>query len=223
LADRGTHYQQLHGHNIHAKKIELAPYTYGKQLLTWEQAHLYPINLTIVSAQAVRFMLLSDKYYLSWKWAAADHKMGIPASTLAALRRIHFNFRRDGEVDVWDIAFVLSKGQSDSSTMDEMRERQRAYDTMSLNVVRKKAKRVLRVMQNSGDVDPVDIDVDEIDLIDTEDNASERSARTTDSETLSGPVPQGRKRPRDNKEGAEADEDWSDGNCQDAFVREFLH
>jgi hypothetical protein len=52
------------------------------------------------------------------------------------------------EVDVWDIAFVLSKGQSDSSTMDEMRERQRAYDTMSLNVVRKKAKRVLRVMQN---------------------------------------------------------------------------
>jgi hypothetical protein len=61
LADRGTHYQQLHGHNIHAKKTELAPYTYGKQLLTWEQAHLYPINMTIVSAQAVRFMLLSDK------------------------------------------------------------------------------------------------------------------------------------------------------------------
>jgi hypothetical protein len=61
LADRGTHYQQLYGHNIHAKKTELAPYTYGKQLLTWEQAHLYPINMTIVSAQAVRFMLLSDK------------------------------------------------------------------------------------------------------------------------------------------------------------------
>jgi hypothetical protein len=91
--------------------------------------------------------------------------------------------------------------------MDEVRERQCAYDTMSLNVVRKKAKRVLRVMQNLGDVDPVDIDIDEIDVDDAEDNTSERSARTTDSEALSGPVPQNRKRLRDNKEGTEADED----------------
>jgi hypothetical protein len=69
----------------------------------------------------------------------------------------------------------------------------------------------------------VDIDIDEIDVDDAEDNTSERSARTTDSEALSGPVPQNRKRLRDNKEGTEADEDWSDGNCQDAFVRECLH
>jgi hypothetical protein len=88
-----VHNQQLHGHNFHAKNTELARLTFGKHLLLWEHANVHPLNLTFIYSQAIRVMLLSGSYCLSWRWAASDFNMGVPAHAIAAMMGLHFNLR----------------------------------------------------------------------------------------------------------------------------------
>jgi hypothetical protein len=145
LRQYGMAYQQVRGHNVFIKETYLGPFDFAWKMVKWEHANIYPLNYMVTTVQVVRWMLLSGKYSLSSRWVSAGYR-GCVADAVLSYRRLCYNLRRYNEVDITDVAMVMSRGTAELNEGNrlELVEGEEMLNTMSVEDVRRRARCAMR-------------------------------------------------------------------------------
>jgi hypothetical protein len=140
LHQYGMAYQQEYGHNVFIKKTDLRPFDFAWKMFKWEHADIYPLNYMVTTVQVVRWMLLSGTYTLSSQWVSAGYR-GCVADAVLSYRRLCYNLRHYNEVDITDVALVMSHGiaELNEGVGLELVEGEEMFNTMSVEDVCRRA------------------------------------------------------------------------------------
>jgi hypothetical protein len=114
----------------------------------FEQSNFYPLNHVMTCFHVVRFMLLSKKYTLAPTWIAPYGGKFSSRSTYAWFR-IHRTHRMTGDIDIYDVLCVLTRGDygPGSEAAEAFEVRDTRFDDMTLDQCKRLSRQAHQAIQ----------------------------------------------------------------------------
>lgn len=200
LRQYGLENAQVRTHNVFKRRVMIRPASWAEMVAKYEQANLYPLCKHMDCIQVIRIMLMTDKYVLDPKWVAASGTSAFLLRAGNAFRKILCLSHQRKNIDIESIARAVGKGRDEPGTpfSSEYSKRNTAFDKMSPQGARKRAKRLYRIrseaiaqqngnneqglVDGDSDVDGSDSDLEMSQLGATDDSEDDADPETVDSD-----------------------------------------